>query len=141
MSESSFSTSPGRDKVWEFLTVRIAPILGVLYQFLAIAGLATVAIRAVSFYNSPFIGSFVEHTLVINSADSVRSGTWNAKNAGLDFGNQIVAIDGHPISNVNHFHEVIRKYSVGQVSPNGYSVCHRFDLPWLWIVGAEFAPL
>jgi signal transduction histidine kinase len=115
MTETVLSKNPRREHIWEFLAARVAPLLGVIFQLLAIVALATVAINAVGYSKAPFIGSFVEHTLLINNVDSVRPGTWNAKNAGLDFGNQILAIDGQLISSVKQFNDVIRKYEVGQV--------------------------
>ena len=74
--------------IWGFLTSRIAPFLVVGYQLLVLVGLVEVAINASVFFRTPFIGSFVEHTLIINARKSIKPGTWNAKNLGLDFGYQ-----------------------------------------------------
>jgi hypothetical protein len=66
MTETVLSKNPRREHIWEFLAARVAPLLGVIFQLLAIVALATVAINAVGYSKAPFIGSFVEHTLLIN---------------------------------------------------------------------------
>ena len=103
--------------IWGFLTSRIAPFLVVGYQLLVLVGLVEVAINASVFFRTPFIGSFVEHTLIINARKSIKPGTWNAKNLGLDFGYQILAINGVELHSVKEFNNQLSKYSVGDVVP------------------------
>jgi len=99
--------------VWGFLTKRIAPIIVVVYQLLALAGLVEAAVNASGFFRAPFIGAFVEHTLVLNARKPIRPETWNAQNQGLGFGYQLQSIEGIAIDSVNELNNLLRSYSVG----------------------------
>ena len=116
MSELTFESSPTvKQKPWTAITRRIVPLLIVLYQLLAILILVQVVTSAVTFFNTPFIGSFVEHTLVINASDSIQPGTWYAKNEGLDYGHRIYSINGETIESVKHLNQLLNRYQVGDV--------------------------
>ncbi len=87
----------------------------VVYQIVALAVLLLIAISAHAFFKIPFIGSLVEQTLVINGTDSIQKGTWDAKNKGLTFGHQIIAIDGDVISDHDDFLNTLKTYQAGDV--------------------------
>ena len=86
-----------------------------VYQVFALIALVTVVIKAFNYFQTPFIGSFVEHTLVMNSNDSVQPGTWEAKNKGLGFGHQILGIDDKEINSLQDLNATLHTYEVGDV--------------------------
>ena len=97
---------------------RIRPrhlVLGlvVAYQFVALVGLLLIAVNAYRFFQTPFIGALVEQTLVIGGGNSVSEGAWDARNKGLAFGDQILAVDGQPVTSQADLLGVLRTYQVG----------------------------
>ena len=94
---------------------RIAPYLVALYQAVIIVAFAAIAILAYRWFHTPFIGAFLEHTLVFNAMEPTRPGTWNAKNLGLDFGHQLISIDGQDIRSVREYIDKLETYAVGDV--------------------------
>lgn len=115
MSETVNPSQFRRNPLWSTVTKRLAPGLVVVFQVLALIALVTVIIKAYDYFQTPFIGSFVEHTLVINANDSVQPGTWEAKNKGLDFGNQVLEIDDKSVDSVQALNDLLGTYSVGDV--------------------------
>lgn len=115
MSEPVNSSYAQRHPLWSAVTKRLAPGLVVVFQILALIALVTIIINAFNYFQTPFIGSFVEHTLVLNSSDSVQPGSWEAKNKGLGFGHQILGIDDKEINSLQEFQETLRNYNIGEV--------------------------
>ena len=75
MSETTSPTYAHRHPLWSSVTNRLVPILVVLYQIVALIALIVATINAYNYFQAPFIGSLVEHTLVLNGVDSVNPGT------------------------------------------------------------------
>ncbi|HBX70425.1 MAG TPA: hypothetical protein DEH25_13865 [Chloroflexi bacterium] len=113
MSETVQPSSVRQPPLWTFVTTRLAPGLVVIFLLMAMVALVAFVINAFVFIQTPFIGSLVEHTLVINTADSVSPGSWEAKNAGLAYGHQILEINGEKISEYAQIREVLKTYRVG----------------------------
>jgi signal transduction histidine kinase len=82
---------------------------------MALLALVTVVIKAFIYFQTPFIGSFVEHTLVLNAGQPVNPGTWEAKSRGLEFGHQALAIDGKKVASIQEFNAILSEYSFGDV--------------------------
>ncbi len=115
MSETVNPPNTRRHSLWSAVTKRLAFGLVVVFQVMALIALLTVIIKAFNYFQTPFIGSFVEHTLVMNANDSVQPGTWEAKNKGLGFGHQILGIDDKEIKSVQALNETLRMYYAGDV--------------------------
>jgi signal transduction histidine kinase len=115
MSENGKSTNTQHHPMWSAMTARLAPALVVGFQLLALVALVIVVIKAFVYFQTPFIGSFVEHTLVMNAGQSVNLGTWEAKSQGLDFGHQVLAVDGKEVTSIQAFNSILREHSVGEV--------------------------
>ncbi len=115
MPETVNPSHPRRNPLWYTVTHRFAPGLVVVYQVLALIALVSVIIHAFNYFQTPFIGSFVEHTLVMNSNEPVQPGTWEAKNKGLDFGHQILGINDQEITSVQALNESLASFEVGDV--------------------------
>ena len=94
--------------------IRFVPLaMVVAYQFVALLALLLIVFNAYSYFQTPFIGSLVEQTLVINGTDSVTEGAWEAKNKGLTFGYQVLEIDGKPINSLDVFLDTLNEYQPG----------------------------
>jgi len=102
-----------RHPTWSSVTKRLAPGLVIIFQLLALIALMTAVINAFIFFQTPFIGSMIEHTLVLNAADSVNPGSWEAKHKGLVFGYQVLEVDGERVSSVDALNATLKNHSVG----------------------------
>ena len=54
---------------------RVVPFLVVLYQVVTIVAFAAIAILAYRWFQTPFIGAFLEHTLIFNAMQPTQPGT------------------------------------------------------------------
>jgi signal transduction histidine kinase len=113
MSEATKPTADSQRIARAFKPRHLALALVVVYQFVALIALLVIALNAYAYFQIPFIGSLVEQTLVINGTDSVQKGTWEAKNKGLTFGHQILAIDGGKVSTLDDFLNTLKTYQAG----------------------------
>ncbi|MBN1666664.1 MAG: hypothetical protein JW862_06235, partial [Anaerolineales bacterium] len=114
MSETQPSHASWLKTFWDALRKQILPVLVIAYQLVVILALGVVVTSALRYFKTPFIGAMVEHTLVINAAESIQPGSWNAKNQGLDFGHQILSVSGRPVESLRDFNQQLRLYQVGQ---------------------------
>ena len=70
-----------------------------LYQAIAIIAFVLIPISASKWMQRPFIGAFVEHSLLFNGVGTKNNPeAWQLFDAGLSLGDQLKAIDGHTIS-------------------------------------------
>jgi signal transduction histidine kinase len=72
----------------------ITKYLVMLYQGLAVLAMIAIPFLAVQYFQLPFLGVFLEHTLVTNDVgpDDNTQPEWFLYNKGLHFGNQLVSI-------------------------------------------------
>ncbi|MFN2152342.1 MAG: GAF domain-containing protein [Anaerolineales bacterium] len=113
MSETTKPIYAQRHPLWSVVTTRLAPGLVVFFQLMALVALVISVINAFLYFRNPFIGSMVEHTLVLNASDSIHKGTWDAKAKGLGFGYQVLQINGKKISSVDEFNATLNSFTVG----------------------------
>ena len=72
---------------------RISQYLVIIYQAIAVLAMIAIPFWALRFFQQPFIGIFVEHTLVTNGVGpDGNSNDWPLYNQGLRFGNQLVSL-------------------------------------------------
>jgi signal transduction histidine kinase len=81
-------------------------ILVTLSVYVAAAVVAQQTVRR------PFLGAFVEPTLVVNS---VGDDSWNGRAAGLDLPDHLVALDGQPLTHPEALYEQLSGYKAGDV--------------------------
>ncbi len=96
------------------LKTRLTIYLTAAYQVVALLALIMMILAGISWYRAPFIGAFVEHTLLFNAIEPARSNTWNAKNAGFEFGDQLIAIDGQAIRQHGEYLQILNAYEIGE---------------------------
>jgi len=115
MIETTQTTYSERNKLWSALTNRLAPVLVAAFQILALIALVTIVINAINYLRTPFMGRFIEHTLVFNAAESVNPGSWGTVSNELAYGHQLLAVDGREISHVQALNKILGSYEVGDV--------------------------
>ncbi len=64
-----------------------------LYQGLAVLAYVVFLIQALGFFNTPFLGVFIEHTMMTNGVGKQGDPSWGLFNAGLnEYGNQLLSL-------------------------------------------------
>jgi len=115
MSVTRQTSSSQRHPLWSSVTNRLAPVLVVIFQILALIALVTIVINAFNYFRTPFLGGFIEHTLIFNAAESVDPIGWEATNKGLVFGHQLLAMDGKEIYSVQDLIDHLGSYEFWEV--------------------------
>jgi hypothetical protein len=93
---------------------RLAPVVVFLYLLVALAVFLISPFLFASVVRTPFIGAFVEHTLMINTTQPVNSGAWGVQ-LRLPFGYQIIALGGEKVANVSQMRAVLSRHQVGDM--------------------------
>ena len=83
------------------LNEQISQYLVIIYQVIAVLALIAIPFWATRFFREPFIGIFVEHTLVTNGVgpDNDDARNWPIFEQGLRFGHQLVSISTLDVNN------------------------------------------
>src|SRR4030042_237547 len=97
-----------------YLRSRAAPLLVFFYQLTVLVYFVFIPIQAYTWLTQPFLGAFVEHTLMLNTAAPSRPGTWELQGFQLPFGHQIVALDSTPVSSVPQLNLLLSQHRPGQ---------------------------
>ena len=114
MQEDISNVNQSRWRVW---FSRLSTVLVVVYLFIAIIILGIVPFLAYHYTQTPFIGAFVEHTLVLNSSGPSQPEPWELQKYKLPFGYRIAEIDDVKISSLDQLQNYLKQHSVGdQVS-------------------------
>lgn len=94
---------------------RFSTVFVLLYQLLALVVFAIVPILAFHWLRTPFLGVFVEHTLVSNGVGPREPGAWPGFQQGLnEFGFRLLEINGQAVRNAQQMQAELQKFSVGQ---------------------------
>jgi len=97
---------------------QIMQAIVLLYQGMAIIVVGLSLVWGYSWLRKPFIGGFVEHTLVLNNSDTTVDDTqWAMYAQGFALGDQIVAVAGEPVANSGDIGRVLDSFNAGQVVP------------------------
>ena len=92
---------------------RFAPLLVLLYLLLALMVFAVTPILFITAVRTPFIGAFIEHTLMVNTTRSTAPGTWDDSLDLGEFGYQIQSIAGQRITNTLEMRQQLQRFKVG----------------------------
>jgi len=117
-----------------FLEEQAAPALVFILQISALICFALIPILAANWLRLPFIGAFVEHTLMVNTVTPTVPGGWELQRLELPFGYQVAALDAAPIGNLRQFQDTLARYQPGQVidltlrDPDGELLTHPITL-------------
>ncbi len=96
-----------------YLQTHVTPVIVLLYLILAVMVFLVTPILYYVTVRAPFLGAFVEHTLVINTSRSATRGGWGEE-LDLPFGYQIKTLDGQPVESAAGLQQALRQYRVGE---------------------------
>lgn len=92
-------------------------IIILLYQAVVVVAFIFAIILAIRWWKTPFIGGFVEHTMVFNGVGPKRSdadqNAWGLFNQGFSLDKQLIAIEDTPVRSAGEMEKVLRQYQVG----------------------------
>ncbi len=81
------------------------------YQFIAVLVFAASLYLAADWLTMPFLGGFFEHTFVLNGSNTVEEGkTWAMYAQGFDLGDQLLSVDGIPVSASAELKQILRSH-------------------------------
>lgn len=89
-----------------------------VYQGMAVLVFVLALILGIRWLNQPFLGGFFEHTMLLNGLDS-RNGDaqWQMYAHGYGFGDQLMTVNGQPVSNSSELNDALKQLSAGQTVP------------------------
>ena len=88
---------------------RILQIIVLVYQAIAVVIFALTLFMATNWLSNPFIGGLFEHTFVLNGSDTSQEGkTWAMYERGFNVGDQLLSVDGVPVSTSDQLEGILR---------------------------------
>lgn len=116
---------------WSRQATQIAVLI---YQTVILAAFLIIPILAYQWIRLPFLGAFIEQTLVVNQVTPSDQSAWPLLQRIPDFGYRLVEIDGRPLTRSTFLLAFLRNYSVGDTvqvtleSPTGERETHAIVL-------------
>ena len=112
MTESKKNALPVSASLPHLPTVLQAVI--VIYMVIVLAALLVQILVSGGWLNAPFIGAFVEPTMVFNGNDSIEQpSSWSAIQQGIVSRDQLLAVDGQPVYTARTLQSFLQGKSVG----------------------------
>src|SRR5690349_1012222 len=97
---------------------RITQGIVLVYQAIAVLIFGASLILGLDWQNDPFIGGLFEQTMVLNGTDTRRAGDhWALYEQGFLIGDQLVSVNGEPVSNGEELHRILIGLQIGQSVP------------------------
>lgn len=94
----------------------ILQIIVLIYQAIATIAFIIMPILAVRWWQTPFIGAFVEHTMVFNGVGPERDendeNAWELFNTGFSLDDRLVAVGGNPVHNASTLQDALKAHEV-----------------------------
>jgi S1-C subfamily serine protease len=85
-----------------------------LYLLAAMLAYIFIPMLATGWLIRPFLGAFVEQTMIFNGVDSsIRPSTWSGYNQGLTSGYRLIEFDGKPIQNSLELGQALTGHQIG----------------------------
>jgi signal transduction histidine kinase len=96
-------------------TERLTVIAVFIYQVLAVLTFLIMPFLAVGYFNTPFLGSFFDNTLISNGVGPTPAReNWDLRRQGIEFGDQILRLDGQPVRNSQEIQSILRSHFAGE---------------------------
>jgi signal transduction histidine kinase len=96
-----------------YFQTRFSPVIVFCFLVLALGVFLLTPVLFINTVRRPFIGAFVEHTLMLNTATPAQAGTWGQQ-LRLPFGYQLRSVGDKPVTSVAEFRELLNQLSMGQ---------------------------
>ncbi len=108
------SLSPEKPQRWD----RASLIATFIYQGLVIIAFLVYPILAYQYINTPFIGAFIDNTMVVNGVhpDPVPA-NWDLTLQGAQTGDQLLILDGAPVTSYGDMRQVLLRHFPGETIP------------------------
>ena len=96
---------------------KIIKISVLIYQAIAIIAFIALPILSIRWWQTPFIGALVEHTMVFNGTGPTNKGEkdarWALFSSEVELGDQLLAIDDQEVTNAKELRNALSAYEVG----------------------------
>ena len=102
------------NETWKFLQDQVTPLLVLFYSVMILVCFVFLPILFLVSVRTPFLGAFVEHTLMVNTVSPTRPDTWDLRRLKLDFGYQVYQIDEQRITSLQGLRSTLGKYEAGE---------------------------
>ncbi len=96
-----------------YIQTRVTPVVTLLYLLLALMIFLVTPILYIVAVRTPFIGAFVEHTLMINDTQPTTPGAWGTDLRLPSYGYQALAVNGRTVSSALELRQLLNQYQVG----------------------------
>ena len=100
-----------------------------IYQAIAVIAFIIIPIAATNWWKTPFIGAFVEQTMIFNGVGPTReqseTDAWALFNSGVKLRDQLAQVDGQKVNNVTDLQQALASHSEGEklsvtyITPDG----------------------
>ncbi|RPJ26048.1 MAG: GAF domain-containing protein [Chloroflexi bacterium] len=88
-----------------------------VYQGIAVVVFVASLFLGSAWLRNPFIGGFFEQTMVLNGSDTSESGKhWSLYAQGFKIGDQLIYVNGQPISSARDLERALRSSAVGETA-------------------------
>ena len=117
-----------------YLQNKVAPTLVLIYQLVAVIAFILIPMFALRWLKLPFIGAFVDRTLMVNPTELINPSTWQLQGSDLPSGYYVAALDGEPITTVRQLSALLSGRKPGEqvsltlINPNGEAVERKLTL-------------
>src|SRR5512138_3595950 len=88
-----------------------------VYQGIAVVIFVLSLILGATWIRKPFIGGFLEQTLVLNDSQSQSDTPWALYEAGFHVGDQLISVKGQPVSNTQDLDRILSSSVIGETVP------------------------
>ena len=89
-------------------------MLVMVYQGLAIVALLFAFYLGLNWVRLPFIGAFVEHTMVFNGVGPSDDPAWTLYNQGMRFGDRLLEVAGTRVSSASNLENMLKLFEPGK---------------------------
>jgi S1-C subfamily serine protease len=101
----------------ESLLDRVLVTAVFIYQALAVLAFLAMPLLAAGYFNTPFLGAFFDNTMLNNGVSPTPVPVnWDLMRQGIQFGDQLVRLDGQPVSNYQQVQAILGGISQGKRS-------------------------
>ena len=100
------------------LLSKITQWIVLIYQAIAVVIVVASLLLGIGWLRNPFLGGLFEQTMVLNGTDTREVGRqWALYEQGFEIGDQLVSIDGQPVSNGQDMQRVLSSLPIGHNVP------------------------
>ena len=97
---------------------RIPVIAAFIFQSLAALAFLAMPLLAIGYFNTPFLGAFFDNTMVSNGVSPVPVPEhWDLTRQGISYGDQLIRLDGQPVTNAQQMQAILQKHTAGETIP------------------------